>query len=696
MIIEVLTAFNTVKIAWEALEILHLAHVGHIAGKAGCKGVKSINHVMQRGYQKWQDHNNPAQQLEREVKTLYDFQAIGNATQEEIKSQAEAYLTKLSNSVSNLKNAKESFVDIYTSLKELVDVLKSNDGLQLFSYLLRFKSNFESFKAEFNLFSLSVEAPPRQLLYIADLLSESEEVTNPVINRFNVLLETIKTYINTLEETKKDKKIAEQFKQGFDAIHALLPTTSSSSAHSFEQLQQSMHNPEQLSETIHKILPNNTELATTCTDIIQISTAFQQSHETEQTDPLKDNPKWFRLRTEAEQLEVGQRIFLHAMSETCYSAEKKLLLAQIFLRQHVSKHVINQVKIDLSSHELACLLRLWQIKQCEQLIQFLRTLTQGVVLPAHDPNGLLEWLKTTRRAQTPVELFIKVLVSPCCFSQCSIESALLKLKDLLPHESSDALIKKYRDSHWGTIREKNDTLIQLPESLSSNILPRDRLEQDDQSKNSNVVSSVMYKLAKMLITDIKKLKAELQKNYDHVDVLFSSLSKKEKEESEAEKNQEHEKGIERIKKGHRYIHGITSPSSSLSPYLYHVETINEVEKKQQVPTGDDLLHVIYRGIDPNGICHWKSFSSQPYSQSNQLLYYFLLNKDESLIKAWTYAFRECQVNALPLYPQLFPTTNRPLALRGPQEETSEGSQEENVPLLQVFFTKFQENIVYPG
>ena len=216
-------------------------------------------------------------------------------------------------------------------------------------------------------------------MYIADLFSVTE-----VIKQYNARLKTIKTYIDLLKQIDQD--IADQFKQGFDLIPTLLSSTSPSCVLSFEQLQQTieqcMHGPEQLSETMHRILPENTKLAAICTDITQISAAFKQNDKTEQTGPLEDNPNWFPLLTEVEQIEAGQRIVLHAMNETVYSEDKKLLLTQIFLRQHISKHAINQIEIDLLSHEMANILRSWQIKKCEQLTQFLSTLKERALLPS--------------------------------------------------------------------------------------------------------------------------------------------------------------------------------------------------------------------------------------------------------------------------------------------------------------------------
>ena len=663
MIIEAITAFTSVKIMWETLEILHMVHVGHITGKASYKGGSAVKNAIQQYQLKWQDQKNPAQQLEREAKTLYDFQATGNATQaiQDIINQAEAYLTKLNNCVGNLKNAKEYFLAIHKNLTKLVHALIAKDDHQFSSQLLQFKSDFESFKDEFNQFSLSIEPPPRQLLYIADLFSGTE-----VIKQYNARLKIIKTYTDLLKQIERD--IADQFKKGFDVIPTLLLTTSSSSTLSFEQLQQSieqcMHNPECISETMHRILPENTKLATICTDITQISSAFKQNDKTEQTGPLEDNPNWFPLLSQAEQIEAGQRIVLHAMNETVYPGDKKLLLAKIFLRQHVSKHAITQIEIDLFSHEMANVLRSWQIKKCEQLMQFLNTLTkERAWLPNSDPDGLLKWIKTKRRAQSSSTLLTEILVFPCCFSQCSKDSALAKFKRLAPDENA-TLIQQHLDSHWRDIWEKNDTLIQLPESFRSNILPRHRWEVDDQSQNLNVVSYVMQKLATEIIDYLQQLKTELENNQHlHLDVMVSSCYKKQNEAYKTQENQEQEAGVERIKKAYRYIYSISSSNNSLFPYLYHAETINEVDKKRQVPTTDDLLHIIYRGVDPNGACYWKSSSSQPYSRSNQLAHYFFPDQlNDSRTKAWIYACTDCQVNAVPVFSHLFSPNDRPLAL----------------------------------
>ncbi|MCZ6914685.1 MAG: hypothetical protein O7C59_09640, partial [Rickettsia endosymbiont of Ixodes persulcatus] len=506
MIIEALTAFGAGEIIWEALEILHLVHVGHITGKASYKGGRSITHGIQQLLKKWQDQSNPDQQREREAETPYDFKVIDDATHQKIKKQAGAYLTTLKDSVWNLNNAKKYFSNTHGKLKKLANAL---DEHQFAYQLLKFNINFESFKDEFNQFLLSIKIPPRQLLYIASLSNKGEDECG-VIKQFNGYLASIKTCFEELEKTKKN--MVDELKKGFDLNPTLFPVTSSGCVFSVEQLQQGikqcMHNSGQLQllETIPAILSENTELATLRTAITQISAAFQQTDTIEeQTSLWADNPNWRPLLTEEKQVEVGQRIFLHAMSEELHSGEEKLLLAQIFLRQYVSKYVLNQVTVDLLAHELASILCGWQLKKCEQLTAFLKTLAQGAVLPERDPDGLLEWLKTKRRDQSSIELFKGILVSPYCFGQIGFESAVPSLKDFLINQAANELIRNYKESYWGAIREKNDTLIQLPKSFDTKILPRDCIVEDEQAKDSNVVSDMMHQLAKKLITDLAKL-----------------------------------------------------------------------------------------------------------------------------------------------------------------------------------------------
>ncbi|EDP47016.1 hypothetical protein RICGR_1338 [Rickettsiella grylli] len=422
-------------------------------------------------------------------------------------------------------------------------------------------------------------------------------------------------------------------------------------------------------EKLYAIVSNE-KLADACIEIMQIAAAFQpiQKEEAELLDFFKKDSHWFPLLTEEEQIEVGQRIILHAMNESAHSEEEKLLLAKIFLRKPVSKQLTKQIEVNLLTYEIGCLLRNWQIKKCEQLIQLLNTLTQGVVLPNADPDQLFEWLKIKKRTQSPGLLLTEILVSPCSLNQCNTRSAWTQIKNLTADESLDTLIQKHPDSHWGAVWEKSDPLIQLPKTFRTAILLRDRAERDGQAQTLPVVSSVMERLAKALSDDLQRLKIELEKShFIYLDKL-ASFHQKYKEIPETQKEKEHEAGVKRIKQAQRRLHAISSSSNSLFPYLYRGDVINEVEKKQQVATEDDLAHLIYRGVDPSSACSWKSSSSQPYSPSNQLISYFYPDKpNDSRSKAYFYAFNDCEVNALPLFSRLFPSSNQPLALKNTSE-----------------------------
>jgi hypothetical protein len=653
MIIEVLTAFTAGAIVFDTLEILHLVHVGHMAGKAGYKGGSAITHAIQQQLKKWQNPEN----LEQEAETPYDFKAIDDADHQDIKNKAKAYLAALKRSVGSLNKAKGHFLNVHKNLTKLFHALKTKDKRQFTSALLRFQSEFVSFKGEFKQF-LSIERPPRRQLYIADLYRKGGIDEKGVIEQYNDRLNTIEDYLKSLNDIKKEilntiegyleslketkQDMTNPFNQGVDAIHNWSPTTNSSSTLSFEQLQpdvkQDRRGHEQLSEAMQMILPNNKEFAELCTYVTQLFAEFKQNDQTEQIAlPFKNSPNWFSLLTEAEQIEeVGQRIFLHAMNETHHSKKEKLLIAEIFLRQPVSKQVMNQIKVDLPAYDIACGLRDWQIKKCEQLIQFLSTQMQGAALPNPDPDGLLEWIKTRKRYQRPIALFREVLVSPCCLSYFSLREAFANLKRLLTDKNIDELIQKHQDSHWGAVCEKIDTLIQLPKSFSANIFTTDIFLRSRQE------------LATNLIADLETLKEALEDDRVlYSDRLTDSQEKQNKFAKEQE-DQEHKAGVTRIKQAHRRIPAISYSSNSLSPYLHHAEKINGIEKEQQVPTVDDLSHVIYRGVDPNGVCQWKS-SSQPYSQPNQLIHYFApVQQKDSRTEAHAYAYTDCQADTLPL------------------------------------------------
>ncbi|WP_218813335.1 hypothetical protein [Rickettsiella endosymbiont of Dermanyssus gallinae] len=617
-------AFMMLKILWETLEGLHLAHVAHIAGKAGYKGGSHIKHAIQQRCQEWEDKKNPDKSLERKAETSYDFQTVGNTSLNGIHKQAEDYLVNLEGSVRNLDKAKKYFVDIHSTLTDITKDLESNDSRKCPSYLLSLQNNLERFKAEFSKFLSSIEPPPRQLLYIAGLNKIK------VIERYNSSLIDIKNYIKRLEE-----------------------------------IEQAIAN----SEIMRAPSTNNAELISIYADIVLAYAKFQQIDITKLNDPFDGKPSWSPLLIEEKEIEeVGQRIFLHAMHEAENSKKEKLLIAEIFLRKPISQHEMKQMEVDHLVYEMASKLRGWQIKKCDELLQFLSELKEGTALPKHDRNGLLAWLQANEKKQSSLQLLKEILVEPCSFSQCSMgnesdKSAESKLKKLLSIENSEKLIKEHLASHWSTIWEKNDTLIQLPSSFNTKIYPSHRMELDNALERPYVVSAVMHKLAKALMVDIQYLKEELADNKDFYAGMDTTWVNKQTELCEAQKNQTHEGGVARIKKSQTRMPAINSLSSSLYPYLYRSETFNQEDKKRQVPTVDDLLQVIYFGIDPNGVCQWEP----PYptiSQNNQLMYYFMPTQEQNDSKtdAWVYAYKICQADRISVLSHLFLVPQNSLAI----------------------------------
>lgn len=618
MVIETVTPIAVVKTAKEILEIIHLLHVGHLTGKATFKKGSSFIHDLETKYQKFLDKKNPIQKIKRETKTLYDYQNID--TQEEIQSQAEGYLITLQKSIKKLEKAQKYFLAINTTLIELIKALRDNSNEECQTQLLTLETNFKFFIGKLDGF-LDLVAPPvsRERLYIADSLSETK-----IIERFNKYLKRIRENVELLGKT--EQLIANQFQQGFDDELQLLPAINSSSVHPFEQFQQD----------IKRYL-----------DFLKL----------ERANPLENNTNWFCLLTEAELKEVGQRIFLHAMNDVKrISEDEKLLLAQIFLRKPVSNHLVKQMEIDELAFELACSLRDWQIIKCKELISLLITLERRHPLP-EDRDGLLTWLKTKRKEQNSIKLLSEILVPPCLFSNCNLESAQTKLNNLFPDQDLDELIEKHQNSLWGSIWEKNDLLIQLPKSFKTNILEEERQKEDSSLPRPTIVSAMMRKLATALIADLKRLQIELMND------KFSYLNeqaraRKEKNEAfESQKKEEHDGGVERIKQAEARISIISSFASSLFPYLHQTKKINQEDQKFRVPTIDDLSHIIYRGVDPNGVCLWKD-NAKNFSRSNQLVHHFLPeNSNDSRTKAWLYARDECQVNRVALFSDLFSSTN---------------------------------------
>lgn len=662
MIIEAITAYTAVKITWETLEILHLLHVGHETGKHGYMAGSFITNALQQRLQEIEYENNPLLKFVHESKTDYDFRATDNLDAiEKHNQQAQAYLNLLNESLGILNSAKNFFLETHRSLERMVNALSAKDAQTFLSQLLNFKINFKSFKDEYKRFSLKIEPPNRESLYISYISKKTNS-----IEKFNAYLESIDEFFKELKETKG--KISVLFENDFRVTAASLDEENPRSEFAFEELKHKirkcMNEPELIKETIQKILPESSELADLCTEIAQISTAFKKIDNTynEQSNLWSDDPNWLPMLTKKKQIEKGQRIFLHAMNVEENEEDEKLLIAQIFLRKFISNRLVKQMEVDELAYELACSLRIWQIKKCKQLIRFLITLERRQPMPDQDMDGLLTWLKTKRIEQNPIELFKEILVSPCLFSDCNLESAQIKLNNLFPDQDLDELIEKHQNSLWGGIWEKSDLLVQLPKSFNTRLLEEERKKEDSPSK-PYIVSAMIRKLATAIIGDLRRLQTELMKSKFSYSIEQARACKEKKEAFESQKKEEHDAGVERIKQAKLLTTNIFSFANSLFPYLHQFKKIDQEEQRPQVPTIDDLSHIIYNGVDPNGICLWKE-NSNTFSGSNQLVYYFSPKKEEdSKTKAWLYARDECQVNKAALFSDLFSYADQSILLQ---------------------------------
>ncbi|MDQ8038919.1 MAG: hypothetical protein REH83_00765, partial [Rickettsiella sp.] len=166
MIIETITAFVAVKITWETLEILHLLHVGHLASDAGYRGANYLLQGIQKRCQEIQDDKNPAQRLELDAKTLYNYDTPDTNTLKQLHEKAQAYLVILKSRIKNLKNLQIYFEEISKLLENLVTSLLSTDKEQHFLFnLIKLESKLLHFKMELTQFLYWFPPPPRQILY---------------------------------------------------------------------------------------------------------------------------------------------------------------------------------------------------------------------------------------------------------------------------------------------------------------------------------------------------------------------------------------------------------------------------------------------------------------------------------------------------------------------------------------------------
>lgn len=654
------TASTVGEVVREVLEYMHFMYEGPYASYAGDRAGSFVAYLMQQPFQKYQDKENPAHPFDKKAKTPYYFQASDENSPEKINKQAKKYLTQLESSVRNLDKAKKYFQAFEDDSNKVIKNIKNN--YNCLANLISLKKNLEYFKENFEKFLFSIESPRRHLLYIASLNNKT------VILRYNSLVLNINNSIKKLEEL--EQKIAKNVKENFLDTHTAQRAPSPRSVHSGHlqhQIERGGYDPEKLLEIMRARLPNNIELADFCADIIEKFSQIYQMDVTNLKDPFKDDPNWAPLLITQELIEVGQRIVVHLLNTDNISENEKLLIAEFFFRTPVSKHEINQIKIDQLAYEMASHLRSWQIENCSNLIEFLSALKEGNNLPTINRNDktvqnkVLRWLQKNVKKQSSLQLLKEILVEPCSFSmyqENKVEenepAAYTLLKKNLPEEVSDKLIQKHFNNYWGDNWEKNDSLIQFPQAFNSTRCPTPNIEPEYVPKKSMLVSAAMANLAQALIVDLRHLKLELENSKDFYLDTFNSLREKQEQLREIEKNQAHEMGVERIQKSKIRTSSINSPINSLYSCLNRPATFNQADKKRQVPTVDDLLQVIYLGVDPNEICPLNT-PNQKISETHQDISYVKPSKEQrdSRTKAWLYDSTFSQSDKTPALTHVF-------------------------------------------
>jgi hypothetical protein len=193
----------------------------------------------------------------------------------------------------------------------------------------------------------------------------------------------------------------------------------------------------------------------------------------------------------------------------------------------------------------------------------------------------------------------------------------------------------------------------------------------------------------MLVIELEALKDELYEKKELLEEDIIVVRDEEKQFHNRIKNLEHENGVKRIKESHRYISSIDEFCNRLFPYLYRPETVNEAEKeRKKVPTVDDLIQVIYRGVDLHGVC---KFKGNPNSNTNLVLDYFYPEQPkDSRIEAFAYAVSKCRINAQPLL-NLYSYPTEPLLAIGNGDEKNSSLN----PLL-VIILKNGEKLSVPA
>ncbi len=375
-------------------------------------------------------------------------------------------------------------------------------------------------------------------------------------------------------------------------------------------------------------------------------------------------------------MEVGQRMFLYAMGESWLSEDRKLQIAQMMLRGLVStaKDSRKLAIIQEHSYKFALRLRHWQMKQASHFVEYLTQIqtdpsSMDLVDSTDHPDQavLVEWLNQGRKDQNSVKFLTHQLVTPCLFATCGMDAGREKFKQLFPDESLESSIDKHAESHWGLIWERSDHIMAL-RSFRTNIDFFAR-RKSGASLSPTAISTLKVNLARQLEADIRRLIKLFDQDINTFHAQLSMVRRQKKEAQETYMEAVHEAGVQRVKKAQVLLDNLHPPSDDkVSCYLYNPAINNEEERKHRSPTLDDALHIIYEGVDPNGVCRWKA-------PVQELIHYYFPSDGtaDSRASAWHYACVECASNTLSNYAYIF-GFNRTLALPAHDQALRKGDE----------------------
>lgn len=592
-------------------------------------------------------------------------------------------LKKLKNKLFKEQYLKNELEKVKTLNETLIKEKNSKEKFlkdeKLLLNVTQIKSSISGAANHLNQASFLMDPPDRGILYLYDFLNKDTKT----IDHYNNNLKTIKSIISLIADIKK--VINNQITEMVEMQKAQPSTSRSFSLEGLEafedKIKDNLNDKDYLSQKIQSFISGKKELLTNLLAILTVCEKTNQSfpvlissNQQTQTAGVIEAPKvisanvfdtdpnWFPLWNQSEQIEVGQRMFLQIMDEENKSSATKLEISEIFLKQSVPKEAIAQHEADRLLYEMAAILREWQINKLDTLMRFVMKLKNADVLELEDGSDevkLLIWIKNGKTGVTALELLNHLLTMPCNFSACNKASAIQKLTTLkINDDIVHKIIKSHIASDWSYIWRESDKLIQLP------IAPKIKLinnGSEDDASYSNLCTDEMGKLAELLLKDFNELHDALMesKNFYKPKALDYKM-KKEAAMHEYDKNV-YDNRLDRIriaKVDIQVLKELTGISTIFNDFLCEQTTHNESCQRTKAHTVDDLLHIIFNGVDVNEPCLWKEDTLS--NKSGHLSSYFIPKTiQDSNYLAYLYALEKCGVNTSYLLSKLYhPSQNK--------------------------------------